>query len=90
MKYAVLVLGLLLIASSAQAEECGSYDSYECKRARESELRSLGEATRRSEAEYQAAYERSRPIQVITPDSSYLAYPSMDGRTVTIYDRTRY
>lgn len=86
-KYAVLVLGLL--AGQAAAEDCSYWaDRRGCERA--NEFQAEQNAWRAREDAKNAAYERSRPIQVITPDSSYLAYPSMDGRTVQIYDRTRY
>jgi hypothetical protein len=87
MKYAVLVLGLL-VADTASAI-CYTADSRpECRAEEDRHLQALSDATERSEMESRANYERSQPIQVITPNSSYLAYPSPDGRAVQIYDRT--
>lgn len=87
-KYAVLVLGLLAAnaASAAWPEDvCTPINfSRECDRENTAALARHQEQRKEEE---RSNYERSQPIQVITPNDSYLAYPSSDGRTVQIYDR---
>ncbi len=85
-KYAVLVLGLLALGQ-AQAE-CGnpSNDIMEVSRcAANGYYDAPGERKSQSFEEY---VERTKPIQVIEPDRSYLAYPSADGKTISVYGGT--
>lgn len=88
MKYAALFLGLLITPvgfAGGLTDACTSVNfSKECDAERN---RDLADASWRSKEEESRSYEQA-PIQVITPNSSYLAYPSPDGRTIQIYDRT--
>lgn len=86
LKYAVLFLGLLLAGQAYAGSECRhSTLPEECEdSARAFEA---SEASRHRD-EYKEYVERTKPVQVITPDSSYLAYPSADGKTISVYGGT--
>lgn len=82
MKYAALFLGLLVGQAHAA---CGNQsksilDVYDCAANGYYE-----ESNTRKDREYEDYVERTKPIQVITPNSSYLAYPSGDGKTISVY-----
>jgi hypothetical protein len=82
-KYAVLFLGLLV--TDAAFAYCYTADSRpECKAAEE-QLDAEQAAHQREISREDAEALSGRTIQVITPDSSYLAYPSAYGRTVSVY-----
>ena len=83
MQYAVYFLGLLITASAQAYDDC--YD-YECQRQRSARMgEQMRLETEAREREYESYAERTKPIQVITPNSSYLAYPSRDGKTISVY-----
>lgn len=86
-KYAVVVLGLLAANSVAAAwprDECTDVNfSRECDKENTAAL-----VRHQEKREFEKYVERTKPIQVITPDSSYLAYPSADGKTISVYGRT--
>ena len=87
-KYAALVLGLL-VTSASFADTCYTADPRpECRAAKERELQAFEEIEQRSKAERESYYQRTQPVQVITPNSSYLAYPSGDGSTVQVFGGT--
>ena len=81
MKYAALFLGLL--ASQAYAD-CdvgrGLIELDKCEASGGN-----GSLNGSGSREYEDYVERTKPIQVITPNSSYLAYPSGDGKTISVY-----
>lgn len=81
-KYAVLVSGLL--AGQAHAE-CGSVSNDVMENLRCDSGKDLNGKGGREFEEY---VERTKPIQVIEPDRSYLAYPSADGKTISVYGGT--
>lgn len=84
MQYAVYFLGLLVGQVHA---DCGQPTSTievgKCAQA--GAYGDLNASVDRSKREYEDYVERTKPIQVITPNSSYLAYPSGDGKTISVY-----
>ena len=44
-----------------------------------------GPGRKSASQEYSEMVNRMQPIQVIEPDRAYLAYPSSDGKRITVY-----
>ena len=81
MKYAALVLGLLIGHAHADCNVGhGLIELDKCEASGGN-----GNLNGNSNREYEDYVERTKPIQVITPNSSYLAYPSGDGKTISVY-----
>ncbi len=85
MNYAVVLSGLLALGQAHA--ECdvgrGLIELDKCEAAGGN-----GNLNRGSSREFEEYVERTKPIQVIEPNRSYLAYPSADGKTISVYGGT--
>lgn len=80
-KYAVIILGLLAGQVRADCDVGrGLIELDKCEAGGGN-----GNLNGGNNREYEDYVERTKPIQVITPNSSYLAYPSGDGKTISVY-----
>lgn len=83
-KYVAIFLGFLIV-DTVNAENCWNGVDYNTDYCQQQQIDALARDQERRENERKSYYERTQPIHVITPNSSYLAYPSADGRTVSVY-----
>lgn len=81
-KYAVLFLGLL--AGQALADCSDPKGITESDKCWEADMRSRA-SYESNRDEYAETVNRMHAIQVIEPDRAYLAYPSSDGKRITVY-----
>jgi hypothetical protein len=83
-KYAALFL-ILVVGPVHACDECDDFGCSNTRSHREADGFDAEMRTSQHRDEYAETVRRMQPIQVIEPDRAYLAYPSADGKTISVY-----